>query len=113
MSTDKLWFCHRAFMLEQYLNGHDIEGMLRHNVFISEKTSSRVYLSSGIYKYDEAIRDRARYEGLASYSGGDMDLAMRFLSTEYTRPRNGPGGFLLVVTNNLKTVEVTLVTQRR
>lgn len=92
LSTDRLWFCHGAFMLEQYLCGNDIEGMLRHNVFISEKTSSRAYMASGICKYDEAVRDRAKYEGLNSYTGGDMDLSVRFLSTEYARPRMGPGG---------------------
>lgn len=39
-------------MLESYLEGVDIEGMLRHNVFIAEKSSSNVYLQQSICKYD-------------------------------------------------------------
>lgn len=75
-------------MLESYLNGVDIEGMLRHNVFVAEKSSSKVYLQQAICKYDEAVRDRARVEGARAYTGGDMSLAMRFLSTEHTRPKS-------------------------
>lgn len=92
LNTEKLWFCHGQLMLEQYRNGVDIEGMLKHNVFIAEKTASRAYLSSGIVKYDEAVRDRAKIEGDSSYSGGDMSLAMRFLSQEYARPKANMGG---------------------
>lgn len=88
LTTDRLWYCHGSFMLEQYLLGYDIEGMLRHNIFIAQKTSSRAYMSSGICRYNEAVRDRARAEGLRSYSGGDMDLAVRFLSSEYARPKS-------------------------
>lgn len=87
LTTDKLWFCHGSLMLDLYTQGWDIEGLLRHNVFIAEKTASRCYLSSGICKYDEAVREKAKSEGMIAYTGGDMDLAMRFLSTEYTRPK--------------------------
>lgn len=93
LTTDKLWYCHGSFMLEQYLRGCNIEGMLRHNIFVAEKTSTRAYMSNGICRYDEAVRDRARVEGLNSYSGGDMDLAVRFLSSEYARPKNVNSGY--------------------
>lgn len=91
LNTDKLWYCHGSFMLEQYLRGCNIEGMLRHNIFIAEKTSTRAYMSHGICRYDEAVLDRAKVDGLNSYSGGDMDLAVRFLSSEYARPKSGSG----------------------
>lgn len=91
LNTEKLWFCHGQLMLEQYLQGIDITGMLKHNVFIAEKSASRAYLSSGIVKYDEAVRERAKIEGDSSYTGGDMDLAMRFLSSEYARPKSNAG----------------------
>lgn len=74
-------------MLERYLAGSNIEGMLRHNVFMAEKCSSRVYLPQAIIKYDEAVRDKARDIGTVAYTGGDMSLAMRFLSTEFTKPK--------------------------
>lgn len=91
MSLERLWFCHGALMLERYLAGGYIEGMLRHNVFMAEKSSSRVYMPQAIVKYDEAVRDKARAEGSLAYTGGDMSLAMRFLSTEFTKPK--PGAF--------------------
>lgn len=37
MNTDRLWFCHGALMLNHFVKGYDIEGMLRHNLFIAEK----------------------------------------------------------------------------
>lgn len=77
-------------MLDHYKKGYDIEGMLRHNIFVAEKTASKAYLSAGIVKYDEAIHDMARH-GLGGYSGGNMEVAMRFLSVEYARPKP-PGG---------------------
>lgn len=89
LTTDKLWYCHGSFMLKQYLRGCNIEGMLRHNIFVAEKTSTRAYMSNGICRYDEAVQDRAKVDGLNSYSGGDMDLAVRFLSSEYARPKTG------------------------
>lgn len=88
-TTDRLWFCHGSLMLECYRDGEDIEGMLLHNKFISEKAASRAYLSSGIVKYDEGVREQAKDVGLAAYSDGNMGLALRFLSREYARPRSG------------------------
>lgn len=90
MTTERLWFCHGALMLDHYVKGYNIEGMLRRNVFIAEKSASRAYLPSGIVKYDEAIRDIARRDG-GGYSGGNMEVAMRFLSVEYARPKSGSG----------------------
>lgn len=93
MNTEKLWFCHGALMLDHYVKGYDISGMIRHNVFIAEKAASRAYLSSGIVKYDEVIRDIARRNG-SVYSGGNMEVAMRFLSVEYARPKpQGASGY--------------------
>lgn len=71
------------------MQGWDIEGLVRHKVFIAVKTASKCYLSSGICKYDEGVREKAKNEGMIAYTGGDMDLAMRFLSTEYTHPKSG------------------------
>lgn len=72
MSLERLCFCHGALILERYLTGSDIEGMLRHNVFMAEKSSSRVYLRQAIVKYDEAVRDKARSEGSIAYTGGGI-----------------------------------------
>lgn len=87
MTTDKLWYCHGSLMLERYRLGKDISGMLEHNCFIAEKVSTKAYLPSGIIKYDEAVREIAKDKGGKAYSAGDMGLAMRFLSTEYSRPK--------------------------
>lgn len=87
MTTERLWFCHGSLMLELYDYGYDIRGLLEHNVFISEKAATRAYVSNGIIKYDEAVREKARDIGPAAYSCGDMGLALRFLSTEYARSR--------------------------
>lgn len=91
MTTERLWFCHGSLMLELYDYGYDIRGLLEHNVFISEKAATRAYVSNGIIKYDEAVREKARDIGPAAYSCGDMGLALRFLSTEYARSRSGQG----------------------
>lgn len=88
MNTDRLWFCHGALMMEAYKQGKNIEGMLAHNLFVAEKAASRAYLSSGIVKYDEGVRGKATDIGIGAYSAGDMSLALRFLSTEYARPKN-------------------------
>lgn len=88
MTTDRLWFCHGSLMLELYKHGYEIEGLLQHNVFIAEKAATRAYVSSGIIKYDEAVREKAREIGPLAYSSGDMSLALRFLSTEYARPHS-------------------------
>lgn len=68
-TTDKLWFFHGCLMLELYSKGCDIEGLLKHNVFIVEKTASRSYLSTGICKYNEAVRERAKVDGLMRIPG--------------------------------------------
>lgn len=87
MTTERLWFCHGSLMLELYKFGYDIEGLLQHNIFIAEKAATRAYVSGGIIKYDEAVCEKARDVGPVAYSYGDMSLALRFLSTEYARPR--------------------------
>lgn len=72
MSLERLWFCHGSLMLDRYLAGANIEGMLRHNIFVAEKSRSRVYMPQAIVKYDEAVRDKARVEGASVYTGGDI-----------------------------------------
>lgn len=89
MTTDRLWFCHGSLMLELYDYGYDIRGLLQHNVFVAEKAATRAYVSTGIIKYDEAVREKARDLGPSAYSSGDMSLALRFLSTKYARPKTG------------------------
>lgn len=89
MTLDKLWFAHGSLMLELYRAGVNIEGMLQHNLFISEKAATKAYLANGILKYDEGVRERAKDIGVEAYCSGDMSLALRFLSTEYARPRGG------------------------
>lgn len=62
--------------------------MLEHNLFIAEKAATKAYQTNGILKYDEGVRERARKVGNVAYSSGDMSLALRFLSTEYARPKS-------------------------
>lgn len=66
--------------------GYDIEGLLQHNFFIAEKAATRAYVSRGIIKYYQAVREKARYVSPVTYFYGDMSLALRLLSTEYAQP---------------------------
>lgn len=75
-------------MLEQHKAGINIENMLEHNLFIAEKAATKAYQTNGILKYDEGVRERARKVGNVAYSSGDMSLALRFLTTEYARPKS-------------------------
>lgn len=78
-------------MLEQHKAGVNIANMLEHNLFIAEKAATKAYQTNGILKYDEGVRERARKVGNVAYSSGDMSLALRFLSTEYARPKPNQG----------------------
>ena len=77
--------CNSKLNLKMWERGHDIGGMLRHSVFISEKAATRSYTTSGLAKYDESVRKRANKWGVSEFTAGDLELTVRHLGADSTR----------------------------
>ena len=86
MSVENLWRGNAKLTQRMYEKGYDIGGMLKHSVFLSEKSSS--YKPAAVAEYDEKVRRKARKKGVKAFKASDSDLNSMCLGSDSIKPKS-------------------------
>ena len=85
MTVEQLWTTTSKLTLKMWEKGESVGGMLKHSVFLGEKASTRAYNTSGLVKYDQAVRKAANKDGISAFTAGNSELCVRHLGVDSTR----------------------------
>ena len=80
MSLENVWRANAKLTQRMYEKGYDIGGMLKHSVFLSEK--STLYKSSAVAEYDQKVRHKAKKRGVRAFKAADSDLNSMCLDSD-------------------------------
>ena len=70
--------------IDLYNDGEEMEGLLKHMLFLAEKAEVGCYAIENLVKYDSAVKVKADKEGMDVFSYGDTENINRHLGVDAT-----------------------------
>ena len=84
-SFERLMLVHFKTMQLLLEMKHDVSGLVKHGIAMSEKAAKKVYEPEAFIVYDESVRERAGLVGPSAYGNVVQEDMLRFFSCEYMR----------------------------